>query len=72
MLNNKIVRTARSTPDELISVSNPQVFSAIGQRYRDFTQTRNDEVTDCLDRSATAHSAAPTRTADVGDGAPGQ
>jgi hypothetical protein len=35
--------------DELISVSNPQRFSAVGQCSRDFTQTSNDEVTDCLD-----------------------
>jgi hypothetical protein len=35
--------------NELISVSNPQRFSAVGQSSRDFTQTSNDEVTDCLD-----------------------
>jgi putative phosphoribosyl transferase len=58
--------------DELISVCNPQRFSAVGQFSRDFTQTSNEEVTDCLDRSAIAHSAVPTRTADTDNGASGR
>ena len=38
--------------DELIAVSTPQRFSAIGRFYRDFTQTSDDEVMACLDREA--------------------
>jgi len=48
--------------DELISVSTPQLFSAIGQFYRDFNQTSDDDVISCLDRAATGRTAAPTRT----------
>ena len=38
--------------DELISVTAPQRFSAVGEFYRDFTQTSDDEVIACLERSA--------------------
>ena len=52
--------------DELISVSTPHQFSAIGQFYGDFGQTSDDEVISCLDRAVTAR-AAPTRTDAAGD-----
>ncbi|MGW6393476.1 alpha/beta family hydrolase [Streptomyces sp. NPDC055103] len=37
--------------DETVSVREPDFFYAIGQFYRDFTQTSDAEVLDCLDRS---------------------
>ncbi len=52
--------------DELISVSNPQLFSAVGQFYSDFTQTDDDEVIDCLDRSAARHRATLISDAEPG------
>ncbi|MFE6855489.1 phosphoribosyltransferase family protein [Streptomyces sp. NPDC057674] len=41
--------------DETVSVHAPEVFSAIGQFYRDFTQTPDAEVVACLDRIRAAH-----------------
>ncbi|MFB7512577.1 alpha/beta family hydrolase [Streptomyces sp. NPDC056144] len=40
--------------DETVSVSEPAFFHAIGQFYRDFSQTRDEEVLDCLARSRAA------------------
>lgn len=39
--------------DELISVSTPSRFQAIGHFYDDFAQTGDDEVIACLDRAGT-------------------
>jgi hypothetical protein len=39
--------------DELVCVQTPRSFSAIGQFYADFAQTTDDEVTACLERTAT-------------------
>lgn len=36
--------------DEYVAVETPRSFMAIGQHYRDFTQTSDDEVVACLDR----------------------
>lgn len=52
--------------DELISASAPERFAAIGQFYRDFSQTSDREVIDCLDRAAAAD-RAPTRAPDGSD-----
>ncbi|MEV7375953.1 alpha/beta family hydrolase [Streptomyces sp. NPDC090301] len=41
--------------DETVSVYAPEAFSAIGQFYRDFTQTPDAEVVACLDRIRAAH-----------------
>ena len=38
--------------DELIAVDTPEFFMAVGQHYRDFDQTTDDEVIRCLDRAA--------------------
>ena len=38
--------------DEFVCVSTPFGFQAIGQWYRDFTQTTDQEVIDCLDAAA--------------------
>ncbi|MEV6250922.1 phosphoribosyltransferase family protein [Streptomyces sp. NPDC051742] len=41
--------------DETVSVRTPELFYAIGQFYRDFTQTPDAEVVACLDRNRAAH-----------------
>jgi predicted phosphoribosyltransferase/dienelactone hydrolase len=38
--------------DELVAVDTPEFFMAVGQHYRDFDQTTDDEVIRCLDRVA--------------------
>jgi putative phosphoribosyl transferase len=38
--------------DEMADVATPAPFHAIGQFYRDFAQTTDEEVTACLDRAA--------------------
>ncbi len=38
--------------DELVALSTPRFFHAIGQFYDDFSQTSDDEVVRCLDRAA--------------------
>ncbi len=38
--------------DELISLATPEPFYAIGQFYRDFSQTSDEEVAACLGRAA--------------------
>ena len=38
--------------DELIAVATPEPFYAVGQFYRDFTPTTDDEVVELLDRAA--------------------
>ncbi|MFF8840842.1 alpha/beta family hydrolase [Streptomyces sp. NPDC015130] len=40
--------------DETVSVREPDFFYAIGQFYRDFTQTSDEEVLDCLARGRAA------------------
>ncbi|GEB55913.1 alpha/beta family hydrolase [Streptomyces gardneri] len=40
--------------DETVSVSEPDFFYAIGQFYRDFSQTPDEEVLDCLARGRAA------------------
>ncbi|MEU7072263.1 alpha/beta family hydrolase [Streptomyces narbonensis] len=41
--------------DETVSVREPDFFYAIGQFYRDFSQTSDEEVLDCLARGRAAH-----------------
>ncbi|MGW0119981.1 phosphoribosyltransferase family protein, partial [Streptomyces sp. NPDC003327] len=40
--------------DETVSVRTPDAFHAIGQFYRDFSQTSDEEVVACLDRGRAA------------------
>ncbi|MDA8074937.1 MAG: phosphoribosyltransferase family protein [Actinomycetota bacterium] len=64
-----------SDADELISLSTPEPFFAIGQFYDDFSQTTDEEVIECLERARVGGSAAsasrganddpPTRDEDV-------
>jgi putative phosphoribosyl transferase len=37
--------------DEVVCLETPQPFSSVGQWYRDFTQTEDDEVRECLRRA---------------------
>ncbi|MFD7965534.1 alpha/beta family hydrolase [Streptomyces zaomyceticus] len=41
--------------DETVSVHTPELFYAIGQFYRDFSQTPDGEVVACLDRNRAGH-----------------
>ena len=45
--------------DEVIVVSTPSWFSAIGEVYVDFSQTSDDEVVDLLERGAGSRRAGP-------------
>lgn len=51
--------------DECVCVETPEWFMGIGQFYRDFSQTSDDEVIACLDRRAHAGAAAEARSAAV-------
>jgi predicted phosphoribosyltransferase len=42
----------RTIADDVVSVSTPSRFFAVGQAYEDFSQTTDDEVRDLLARSA--------------------
>jgi putative phosphoribosyl transferase len=44
--------------DECVSVETPEWFMGIGQFYRDFSQTSDDEVIECLERQAQAADTA--------------
>lgn len=48
--------------DEVVCVSTPRIFEAVGLHYKDFSATTDGEVTELLD-------AAARRLADTGDGA---
>ncbi|WP_043269243.1 alpha/beta family hydrolase [Streptomyces sp. CT34] len=56
----------RSTVDEIVCLSTPYAFSAVGEWYEDFSQTSDDEVVSLLAQAA-AGAAPRTRT---GKGAP--
>src|SRR5665811_364017 len=45
----------REDVDELVCLATPDDFFAVGQWYRDFRQTTDDEVVACLDDAAAAH-----------------
>jgi len=45
--------------DELVCLATPEPFYAVGQFYRDFSQTSDEEVVDLLDRAATKTAAPP-------------
>lgn len=51
----------RREADEVICISTPPTFYAVGQWYHDFTQTTDEEVTDLLARA----DALISRTADL-------
>jgi putative phosphoribosyl transferase len=45
--------------DELVCLATPEPFYAVGQFYRDFSQTSDVEVVELLERAATRTAAAP-------------
>jgi putative phosphoribosyl transferase len=47
------VATLRRAADEVVCLSSPEMFFAVGEWYRDFSQTTDDEVVDLLTRSRT-------------------
>lgn len=47
------VARLEKTVDELVCLSMPEVFFAVGEWYRDFSQTTDDEVVDLIARSRT-------------------
>jgi putative phosphoribosyl transferase len=52
------VNDLRSECDELVCLEAPEPFFAVGEWYRDFSQTRDDEVIGLLRRSALAQERA--------------
>jgi putative phosphoribosyl transferase len=56
--------------DELIALDTPEPFRAIGQFYRDFSPTSDDEVIACLDRAAAGAHAIAGATASRADPPP--
>jgi putative phosphoribosyl transferase len=55
----------REQVDELVCVSTPAVFYAVGEWYRDFSQTGDEEVSELLARAATASGAVEIEAAGV-------
>lgn len=51
----------RDEADEMVCPEQPDVFYAVGQFYRDFSQTTDDEVTTLLHRRAEELAGAPGR-----------
>lgn len=49
--------------DELISLSTPHSFAGVGQFYRDFSATSDDEVVAALDQAWVRSTTAPIQTA---------
>jgi predicted phosphoribosyltransferase len=45
-------RALRDIADEVVCARTPASFSAVGQWYRNFEQTTDDEVTELLNRSS--------------------
>ena len=45
--------------DELVCLATPEPFYAVGQFYRDFSQTSDEEVVELLERAATRTAAPP-------------
>lgn len=54
----------REVADEVVSLSTPALFGSVGQWYRDFSQTTDEEVIACLARSAPPdpHGSGRTRS----------
>ena len=47
----------REQVDEIVCAFTPELFSAVGVWYQDFSQTSDDEVRDLLERAAHQHVA---------------
>ncbi|MCX4824513.1 phosphoribosyltransferase family protein [Streptomyces sp. NBC_01142] len=55
----------RTKADEVVCLSTPRMFSAVGEWYQDFSQTPDEEVVDLL-AQATASAGRPEVTLEVG------
>ncbi|WP_351228115.1 phosphoribosyltransferase family protein [Streptomyces sp. NPDC002133] len=55
----------RTEADEVVCLSTPRAFSAVGEWYRDFSQTPDEEVVALLERAAKTAPPAPTKTEEV-------
>lgn len=51
----RAVAELRADADDVVCLSTPELFWAIGEFYFDFTQTSDDEVTTLLERAAERH-----------------
>ncbi|MFE7775407.1 phosphoribosyltransferase family protein [Streptomyces sp. NPDC057445] len=49
----------RTEADEVVCLSTPRAFSAVGEWYRDFSQTADEEVVELLDQAARSASSDP-------------
>jgi putative phosphoribosyl transferase len=58
--------------DECIALDTPQPFWAIGQFYKDFSQTSDEEVVECLTSAAEARPAQVATSAGITDDPPSQ
>uniref|UniRef100_A0AAU3H194 Phosphoribosyltransferase n=1 Tax=Streptomyces sp. NBC_01401 TaxID=2903854 RepID=A0AAU3H194_9ACTN len=56
----------REDVDEVVCLSTPQLFSAVGEWYRDFSQTSDDEVVSLLARAAWSSATAEEVEVDAG------
>ncbi|KUJ65953.1 hypothetical protein ACZ90_41605 [Streptomyces albus subsp. albus] len=52
------VRTLRTEADEVVCLTTPSDFFAVGEWYRDFSQTPDEQVIDLLSRAADARAEA--------------
>ncbi len=48
----------RNVVDDIVAVAVPEEFSSVGQWYRNFTQTTDEEVAELLERARSAHASA--------------
>jgi putative phosphoribosyl transferase len=60
------VRRLAGVADEYVAVSTPADFRAVGQFYRDFRQTSDDEVVELLEAAARRLEAMPSSSAERG------
>ena len=58
--------------DEFIALETPEPFFAVGQFYRNFSQTTDEEVSACLERAAAGLTEAAVMEVDAIDDPPGR
>ncbi|MFI6086164.1 phosphoribosyltransferase family protein [Streptomyces sp. NPDC051217] len=60
-----VVHRLRGAVEDVVCLSRPDLFSAVGEWYRDFSQTTDEEVITCLTQAAAARSAPATAEVEV-------
>ncbi|MEN8651651.1 alpha/beta family hydrolase [Streptomyces sp. 21So2-11] len=60
-----VVHRLRGAADDVVCLSRPHLFSAVGEWYQDFSQTTDEEVIMCLTEAAAARSAPATAEVEV-------